>query len=70
MVRAHTPWGKPHRLATDVAPERIRSPFVVVVLASATPAPRPVVMRAAPTAPPCTIRELGAVLRICNGIVP
>jgi hypothetical protein len=29
---------------------------------------RPVTLPPLPTAPPCTIREVGSVLRICNGI--
>lgn len=40
------------------------------LLPPATPAPRPVVVRAFPTSQPCSLREVGASLRVCNGIVP
>jgi hypothetical protein len=57
-------------VAAPAEPAAPATPTQTYILAPATPAPHPIMMRAAPTALPCTIRELGAVLRICNGIVP
>jgi hypothetical protein len=46
------------------------TPAPAYILPPATPAPRPVMALPAPTAPPCTLRELGSVLRVCNGVTP
>lgn len=46
------------------------APTQTYILPPATPAPQPIVMLPVPTTPPCSLRELGAVLRPCNGIVP
>jgi hypothetical protein len=46
------------------------APTSAYLIPPATPAPRPVVFRVEPTTPPCTIRELGSVLRVCNGVTP
>ncbi len=54
-------------VAVSIAPNPTTSTYLIP---PATPAPRSVVMRTVPTALPCTLRELGSVLRICNGVTP
>lgn len=60
----------PARPAPAAPAAEAPAPTSGYLLPPATPAPQPMVVRAFPTAEPCTLREVGASLRVCNGIVP
>ncbi|NTU83552.1 MAG: hypothetical protein HGA45_29980 [Chloroflexales bacterium] len=56
--------------AAEVASQLEPEPTPAYLIPPATPAPRSVVVREFPTAPPCRLGEVGSALRVCNGVVP
>ncbi|NTU84033.1 MAG: hypothetical protein HGA45_32455 [Chloroflexales bacterium] len=56
--------------AAEVVTQLVPAPTPAMLIPPEPSTLRSVVVRPFPTTPPCSLRELGSVLRICNGVTP